>query len=172
MFSSIALLIILDRTPVEEASSAIEKIAQEHAANYGHTLFLRDISGSMGSYRNTVERRLGVLGSSGMLAGDHPDIGSGGEEFPDFLVQLHNYARRKDIDTLYVFADFNWDWDGTGRGKNECVDWDEGTEASVDLLESTNWRIYFETVNCDPPPALARLARKSGGGVIRTAIKE
>src|SRR5262249_15226303 len=146
--------------------SAIEAIAQEHAVNRGHTLFLRDISGSMNSYNATVGRRLTALGDAGMLSGDHQDIGSGGNEFPDFLERVGMYAPRKDIDTLYVFTDFNWDWDGSGHGKDYCVNSDAGTKATVDLLRSTTWRIYFETVNCDPPPALARLAEESGGGIV------
>jgi hypothetical protein len=107
-----------------------------------------------------------------MMSGDHQDIGAGGNEFPDFKELVGQLAPRKDIDTLYVFADFNWDWDGTGRGKDSCVNSDAGTELTVKLLRSTNWRIYFETVNCDPPPALARLAEESGGSVIRTPSKE
>ena len=164
---------ILERTSGEkDASSAIEEMTQGHAFNRGHTLFLEDISGSMNSYDTTVMRRLTALESAGMLSGDHQHIGAGGNELPDFLEQVRQYAPRKDIDTLYVFADFNWDWDGSGRGKNDCVNSDAGSGPPVDLLRPTKWRIYFETVNCDPPPALAQLAEESGGGIIRTSSKE
>ena len=167
------MVAILERAQGEkDASSAIEQIAEEHGFNRGHTLFLRDVSGSMDSYDATVRRRLTALGSAGMLSGDHQDIGSGGDEFPDFSNQVGQYAPRKDIDTLYVFADFNWDWDGSGRGKNDCVNSDAGVGPTLDLLRSTKWLIYFETVNCDPPPALAQLAEESGGGVIRASSKE
>jgi hypothetical protein len=173
VLASVSVVVILERTSGEaDASSAIEEIAQEHAFSRGHTLFLEDISGSMNSYDATTRRRLAALGSAGMLSGDHRDIGETGNEFPDFLEQVGQYAPRKDIDTLYVFADLNWDWDGSGRGKNYCVNSDAGVKLTVDLLRSTKWRIYFETVNCDPPPALAQLAEESGGGIIRTSGKE
>jgi hypothetical protein len=173
VLASVPVFAILESTSGEkDASSAIEEIAQEHAFNRGHTLFLRDVSGSMDSYDAAVKQRLAALGSAGMLSEDHQDIGMGGNEFPDFREQVGQFAPRKDIDTLYVFADFNWDWDGSGRGKNYCIDSDAGTEPTVNLLRSTRWRIYFETVNCDPPPALAQLAEESGGSVIRTPSKE
>jgi hypothetical protein len=122
----------------------------------------------MGRYNDIVKGRLPALASGGMLSGDQQGIGKDGNEFRDFFERIKRYAPRDDIDTLYVFADFYWDWDGTGRGWESCLSSDSGTESAVDQLRSTQWRVYFETVKCDPPPALIHLAEASGGGIIRT----
>jgi hypothetical protein len=133
----------------------------------GRILLVQDKSGSMTEQQATVDRRLGALRAAGIFSGVACELSN--NEFPDFSACVQKLSHRTDIDGLYVFADFFWDWNGSGY---TCFPQPgDGTRRIVETLERTGWRVYLETIGCALPRDLAELAESSGGGVIHTRPK-
>jgi len=65
-------------------------------------------------------------------------------------------ATRPDLDTLYVISDYQ---DSEG---NELA----AIDGFVATLRAQGMRVYWATVNDDPPPVYYEIAQGSGGGVI------
>ena len=118
-------------------------------------LLIQDDSGSMGSYQAVVDRRIAAL----RAAGAYSDVACklGNLEFIDFVPCAIAQARKPDVDGLYVFADFKWaQYDVAGVNELRRA------------LESTNIRLYLDTMGDEPQTELADLARDTGGAIIHT----
>lgn len=124
---------------------------------------IQDKSGSMTAQQAMVDQRLDALRAAGMFSEVACELSN--NEFPDFVACVEKLAHRNDIDGLYVFADFEWEWNGSYTCSPQPGD---GTRRVVDTLQRTGWRLYFETIKCGLPRDLAELAENSGGGVIHT----
>ena len=118
-------------------------------------LLIQDGSGSMGTHQSVVDRRLAAL----RAAGAHSDLACpklSNNEFQDFVACVTAQARRTELDALYVFADFQWQFNAAGLS------------AVRRALEPTNVSLYLETIGATPPADLVRLAEISGGAIIHT----
>jgi len=127
-------------------------------------LLVQDKSGSITAQQATVDRRLAALRAAGIVSDVACQLSD--SEFPDFSACVSRLSSRTDVDGLYVFADFYWDWNGEGYTCSPHVSAE--TRRIAESLEGTGWRVYFETIQCALPQDLAELAQSSGGGVIKT----
>jgi hypothetical protein len=119
-----------------------------------HVLLVQDVSGSMSQHEAVVRDRLAALRDGGAYS----EVGCqlGGEEFIDFVTCVEAQIGRDEVDGIYVFGDFEWDYTPDGLRRVSKAVGRRGT------------RMYLETVRFEPHAELASLAESSGGGVIRT----
>jgi hypothetical protein len=162
---AITPLLLIAGIPVVIALTREQSIElADHTISGQRILLVQDKSGSMNELQATVAQRLSALRNAGIateVACELSDL-----EFGDFTACVERLARRNDVDGLYVLADYNWDWNGTGYSCSPQPG--DGTRRLTNILRGTGWRLYLETINCHLPQDLANLADESGGGIIHT----
>lgn len=125
-----------------------------------HVLVLLDDSGSMPRPPVAAEAQIRALAAAGIsvdlqdtIRGSALSYVSQWSLFPQFFKHID---ANPSLDTLYVVSDF----------EDYTDNQDRAVAAFIDVVRSRRLRVYWATVNNDPPPLYHQIARDSGGGVI------
>ncbi|MBL8220430.1 MAG: hypothetical protein JNL62_14450 [Bryobacterales bacterium] len=163
-----AISMILFVTAV--AREPIVEVEGRQVSGY-RIILIQDTSGSVAEHHQaTAMERLSALDKAGIVSEVVCRLSN--DEFPDFSNCIHSIERlaeNKDIDGVYVLSDFHWAWNGSDYTCS--AQQSSGTRHIVETFERTGWRLYLETMQCQVPGDLARLAEDSGGAVLYTNTK-